>query len=243
MIAEGETSEVFRIMGEGGEGVEMVVESCKLDYCVRRGRELIGWDPAKLAYEVAPGRIRAKGMAIAMQGSGIPLIDMGSANLELQDGGFFKLHIGATDLGTGSDTILAQIAAEELGVGSDDIIVYASDTDHTPYDVGAYASSTTYVSGNAVIEAAQRMKLALREAVADKFELRPDEVEFDGKMFTAADGKEACRAEGVQRRYPLPQRGENEDDCNVWLLHRGEITAALHGGIRGDRDRRRNRQD
>ncbi|HUX13387.1 MAG TPA: molybdopterin cofactor-binding domain-containing protein [Spirochaetia bacterium] len=189
MIAEGETSEVFRIMGEGGEGVEMVVESCKLDYCVTRGRELIGWDPAKLAREVAPGRVRAKGMAIAMQGSGIPLIDMGSANLELQDGGFFKLHIGATDLGTGSDTILAQIAAEELGVGSDDIIVYASDTDHTPYDVGAYASSTTYVSGNAVIEAARRMRQALCEAVADKFELRPDEVAFDGKTFTAVDGK------------------------------------------------------
>lgn len=189
MISEGETSEVFRIMGEGGEGVEMVVESCKLDYCVKRGRELIGWEAGRLAYEVAPGRIRAKGMAIAMQGSGIPLIDMGSANLELQDGGFFKLHVGATDLGTGSDTILAQIAAEELGVSSDDIVVYASDTDHTPYDVGAYASSTTYVSGNAVIEAAQRMKQLLCEAVADKFEMEQASVEFDGREFRNGEGQ------------------------------------------------------
>jgi CO/xanthine dehydrogenase Mo-binding subunit len=188
MIAEGQTSEVFKIMGEGGEGVEMIVESCKLDYCVKRGCRLIDWLPSRLAYEVAPGRIRAKGMAIAMQGSGIPLIDMGSANLELQDDGFFKLHMGATDLGTGSDTILAQIAAEELGVDSDDIIVYASDTDHTPYDVGAYASSTTYVSGNAVIRAAQNMKKELCAAAATKFSVDADQVEFDGKELRTKDG-------------------------------------------------------
>ncbi len=178
MIGEGETSEVFRIMGEGSEGVAMTIESCKLEYCIARGKELIRWDKEPLVRQIAPGKIRAKGMAIAMQGSGIPLIDMGSANLELQDGGFFKLHIGATDLGTGSDTILAQIAAEELGVPVEDIVVYASDTDHTPYDVGAYASSTTYVSGNAVLQAAQKMKQALREAVAEQYSLSVDEVLF-----------------------------------------------------------------
>ncbi|HDQ14317.1 MAG TPA: aldehyde oxidase [Sediminispirochaeta sp.] len=188
MIAEGETSEIFKIMGEGSEGVEMIIESCKLDYCVNRGRELIKWQPGSLVQEVAPGRFRAKGMALAMQGSGIPLIDMGSAHLELQDDGFFKLHIGATDLGTGSDTILAQIAAEELGVSSDDIVVYASDTDQTPYDVGAYASSTTYVSGNAVIRAAQNMKQVIREAVAQKFGVDPDQVEFDGRELRTRDG-------------------------------------------------------
>ena len=188
MIAEGETSEIFKIMGEGSEGIEMTIESCKLDYCIKRGAELIGWKPGALAYESGPGKIRAKGMAIAMQGSGIPLIDMGSARLELQDGGFFKLHMGATDLGTGSDTILAQIAAEELGVSSDDIVVYASDTDHTPYDVGAYASSTTYVSGNAVIRAAQKMKEVLRQAAAEKFGVSASEVEFDGRELRSSDG-------------------------------------------------------
>lgn len=191
MIAEGETSEIFKIMGEGSEGVEMTIESCKLDYCIKRGSELIKWEPGKLAREIAPGKIRAKGMAIAMQGSGIPLIDMGSANIELQDDGFFKLHIGATDLGTGSDTILAQIAAEELGVSSDDIIVYASDTDQTPYDVGAYASSTTYVSGNAVVRAAQNMKQVIKEAVAEKFEVQPDDIEFDGKELRTKDGSKS----------------------------------------------------
>ncbi len=102
MIAEGQTSEVFRIMGEGGEGTEMIVESCKLDYCVNRGKELIGWNPSRLGWDSAPGKRRGLGMAVAMQGSGIPFVDMGSATLELQDGGWFKLRMGATDLGTGS---------------------------------------------------------------------------------------------------------------------------------------------
>jgi CO/xanthine dehydrogenase Mo-binding subunit len=187
MMVEGETSDIFRVMGEGGEGVAMTIESCKLDYCVERGKELIGWDAKKLREDVGGGKVRGKGMAIAMQGSGIPHIDMGSATLELQDDGFFKLLLGATDLGTGSDTILAQIAAEELGVSADDIVVYSSDTDRTPYDVGAYASSTTYVTGNAVIRAAQKMKQQLREAAAVKFEVPADRIEFDGKELRTAD--------------------------------------------------------
>jgi CO/xanthine dehydrogenase Mo-binding subunit len=188
MIGEGETSDIFRIMGEGGEGVEMTIESCKLDYCVKHGAELIGWKPNALRQEMGGGKVRGKGMAIAMQGSGIPRIDMGSANLELQDGGFFTLLVGATDLGTGSDTVLAQIAAEELGVSADDIVVYSSDTDRTPFDVGAYASSTTYVTGNAVIQAAQRMKRLLIEKAAEKFEVSPEDVEFNGTDLWVKDG-------------------------------------------------------
>ncbi len=188
MIAEGQTSEVFRIMGEGGEGIEMIVESCKLDYCVNRGKELIGWNPSRLGWDSAPGKRRGLGMAIAMQGSGIPFVDMGSATLELQDGGWFKLRMGATDLGTGSDTILAQIAAEELGIPVDLIKVYASDTDHAPFDVGAYASSTTYVSGNAARNAASKMKSVLISAVAEKTGQPEDDIIFDGTVFIRKDG-------------------------------------------------------
>ena len=153
MIREGETSPIFKIMGEGGEGVAMTVESCKLDYCLRRGMELIGWAEKFPRKEVAPGRVRGVGMALAMQGSAIANIDMASAVLKLNDDGFFNLTLGATDIGTGSDTILAQIAAEALGVNTAEIIVYSSDTDLTPFDKGAYASSTTYASGNAVKKA------------------------------------------------------------------------------------------
>ncbi len=189
MIAEGETSPIFKIMGEGGEGVEMTMDSCKLDYCVRRGLELIGWDGKFPRQAVGSNKVRGVGMAIAMQGSGIANIDMASAVLKLNDDGFFNLMVGATDIGTGSDTILAQIAAEALNVGTDQIIVYSSDTDLTPFDKGAYASSTTYVSGNAVKKAAENMKRLIEIEGALKLRVAEGEVEFDGTMLRRKDGK------------------------------------------------------
>ena len=96
------------------------------------------------------------GMSIMIHGSGIAGLDMGAATIKINDDGSFNLMVGATDLGTGSDTILAQMAAEQLGVDVEDIIVYSSDTDFTPFDKGAYASSTTYISGGAVVKAAKK---------------------------------------------------------------------------------------
>lgn len=189
MITEGETSPVFKIMGEGGEGVEMILENCKLEYCVNRGSELINWKKNYPRKVEGNGNVRGYGMAIAMQGSGIPKIDMASAILKLNDGGFFNLMIGATDLGTGSDTILAQIAAEGLGVSTSDIVVYSSDTDLTPFDTGAYASSTTFVSGNAVRKTAEKMRDMIIEEAALKFGVSKTEIHFDGKILKATDGK------------------------------------------------------
>lgn len=210
MIKEGETSPIFKIMGEGTEGIEMNVESCKLDYCLERVLELIEWDkkysnkaeqtsslisPNQTSLSemtansnIANEKVRGVGVAIAMQGSGIPYIDMASAMLKLNDGGFFNLLIGATDLGTGSDTILAQIAAEALGVAVDKIIVYSSDTDTTPFDTGAYASSTTYISGHAVRKTAEKMKNLIKEEGARRFKVSNEMVEFNGTDIVTKDG-------------------------------------------------------
>lgn len=189
MIKEGETSPIFKKMGEGSEGVAMIVENCKLDYCVNRGLELINWKEKYPRKEVGKNKVRGVGSAIAMQGSGIPFMDMGSAVLKLNDTGFFNLLIGATDLGTGSDTILAQIAAETLGVPTSKIKVYSSDTDLTPFDCGAYASSTTYISGNAVIKTAQKMKERIIEEGARKFGVDIDQIVFDGEYIETVDGE------------------------------------------------------
>ena len=188
-IKEKETSEIFKIMGEGGEGIDMVVESCKLDYCIKRGKELIEWDKKSKGKKINDHTYRGVGMAIAMQGSGIPEIDMGAAVIKLNDGGFFNLLIGATDIGTGSDTVLAQIAAEVLGVPTERIIPYSSDTDLTPFDVGAYASSTTFVSGNAVKKAAENMKKLIEESAAFKMGLDASEVTFNGKEIVSKNGE------------------------------------------------------
>ncbi len=187
MIKEGETSPIFAIMGEGTEGTAMNMETCKLDFCLKRGKELIGWDKKYPHVKVAPHKVRSVGMAIAMQGSGIPLIDMGAATIKLNDDGFYNLTVGATDIGQGSDTVLAQIAAEELQTTVDKVVVYSSDTDLTPFDTGAYASSTTFVSGNAVWKAARRMKEMLIEEAARALGVTEDDIDFDGLTFKADD--------------------------------------------------------
>ncbi|MCK8060396.1 MULTISPECIES: xanthine dehydrogenase family protein molybdopterin-binding subunit [unclassified Fusibacter] len=185
MIHEGETSKIFEVMGEGTEGTAMTVESCKLEECLDSVLTTLDWQKKYPRTQVDEHTVRGVGLALAMQGSGIPYIDMASAILKLNDDGFFNLLIGATDLGTGSDTILSQIAAETLGVPDDKIIVYSSDTDLTPFDTGAYASSTTYISGHSVRIAAERMREAIVEK-ANRF-FKVTDAQFDGENITAAD--------------------------------------------------------
>jgi len=198
MMKEGETSPIFAIMGEGTEGTAMVMESCKLDYCVKRGLELIDWK--KHLNEVNNPIKKGYGMAIAMQGSGIPYIDMGSATIKLNDDGFYNLLVGATEIGQGSDTVLAQIAAEELMTSVDKVIVYSSDTDLTPFDTGAYASSTTYVSGNAVVKAAATMKKQLVIEAGLALHCPEEYIDFDGEIFVNKLNKESITLKALSNR-------------------------------------------
>uniref|UniRef100_A0A7C4YAW6 Aldehyde oxidase n=1 Tax=candidate division WOR-3 bacterium TaxID=2052148 RepID=A0A7C4YAW6_UNCW3 len=157
-IKEGETSPVFEKLGEGKEGVTQYINSCKLSECIDIGAREIDWFK-KRGKRIRNGdKVRGLGMACAMQGSGIPLVDMASATMKMNDDGSFNLFVGATDIGTGSDTILTQIAGEVLKIPSENISILSSDTDLTPFDVGAYASSTTFVSGNAVRKCAENVK-------------------------------------------------------------------------------------
>ncbi len=139
-----------------------IIHTVGLEECVRQGKAAIGWDqkygnPAWRASAGKPYLRKGIGVALAMHGTAIPYLDMGGASIKMNEDGSFNLLIGATDLGTGSDTVLAQMAAEILGVPLDDMMVYSSDTDFTPFDKGAYASSTTYISGGAVSKAAQQV--------------------------------------------------------------------------------------
>ena len=165
-IRVGETSPIFEAIGEGKEGVEQTVKSCELERCIEIGAERIGWDAKRGARRRDGPWVHGVGMSIHMQGSGIADVDMAAATIKMNDDGSFNLLVGATDLGTGSDTILGQIAAEVLGVPLAKIIVYSSDTDMTPFDTGAYASSTTYVSGNAVRLAAEQVRGQILEVAS-----------------------------------------------------------------------------
>jgi CO/xanthine dehydrogenase Mo-binding subunit len=156
------------------------IHSCRLRECISRGKEMIGWDDKYPSYKLANGNIRAYGMAISMQGSGISAVDIASVRIHLNDNGFYTLMIGATDLGTGCDTILAQIAADGLSCSLDTIIVHGVDTDISPYDTGSYASSTTYVTGGAVVKACVVMKEMILQEVAKAWKVPIESLTFDG---------------------------------------------------------------
>ncbi len=198
-ILEGETSPIFQKLGEGREGVPQTVKSCKLPQCIRIGAEKIGWLAKRGKKRTDGAWVHGVGMSIMMQGSGIPEIDMGAASLKMNEDGSFNLLVGATDLGTGSDTILAQIAAEVLGVTVSEIVVRSSDTDLTPFDVGAYASSTTYVSGMAVQRAAQSVRDQIVDVAAPLLAASADALLLEGGDVVAPSGQRVTLGRVCQR--------------------------------------------
>ena len=171
--------------------------SCTLDQCLMRTAEMIGWKEKFPCRDMGNGKVRSVGIAMAMQGSGISGVDVGSASIKLNEDGYYTLTIGAADMGTGCDTILAQMAAECLDCSTDQITVYGADTDASPYDSGSYASSTTYVTGKAVERACGRLLEKMEAKAAELLRARhgaegcasgtPDasgaELEFDGTRF------------------------------------------------------------
>lgn len=180
LTKEGETS----LFNQG-----KILASSALHRCIETGRKMIGWEEKYPAQQISSNKVRAVGMSVTMQGSGIAGIDTASAEIRLNDDGNYTLLIGSTDMGTGSDTILAQMAAEVLNTPLDTIIVHAADTDISPYDPGSYASSTTYVTGMAVVRAAEDLKNKLLEQAAVFLDADREQVQFDGEVFATLDGE------------------------------------------------------
>ncbi len=225
LLRPGEYHPFSTAWNEGREPVPEIVHTIGLEECVRQGKQAIGWDEkfGNPRWHNVPGKphlSRGIGVALVMQGTAIPYLDMGGAVLKINDDGSFNLTVGATDLGTGSDTILAQMAAEKLGVQVDDIMVYSSDTDFTPFDKGAYASSTTYISGTAVTKASVQMAEKIKERAVMM-------LEREGKDYAAQDielkQKQAIAPDGS--RIPL-------SEIALDSLHRFQqeqlITSASH---------------
>lgn len=157
-----------------------VAQSCALDRCLNKAKEMFDWEHRKTPRIMPNGKIRAAGIALAMQGSGISGVDVGSATVKLNDEGFYALSIGAADMGTGCDTILAQMAAEVLECPVDNIIVFGADSDASPYDSGSYASSTTYVTGKAVEKACLQLRQNLMKLAAAELKCDMEALSFKG---------------------------------------------------------------
>lgn len=198
-IRSGELHPFSTAWSEGRAPRPEIVHTVGLEECVRQGMAAVGWEqkfdnPEWQMVKGKPYLRRGIGIATVMQGTAIPYLDMGSASLKMNDDGSFNLLIGATDLGTGSDTVLAQMVAEILGTPLDDILVYSSDTDFTPFDKGAYASSTTYISGTAAVKAAEqvaeriRIRAALMLSSPEK-KVEPGQITLADRKAIAPDGR------------------------------------------------------
>ena len=204
-LRPGEFQPFSTAWNEGREPVPEIIYTVGLEECVRQGKVAIGWDEkfGNEDWRSVPGKPhlrRGIGVATVMQGTAIPYLDMGGAHIKINDDGSFNLMVGATDLGTGSDTALAQIAAEVLGVRVEDMIMTSSDTDTTPFDVGAYASSTTYISGTAVKRAADKVAESIKERAAiifaDRgFEFAPESIVLRENHAVAPNGDRVSMAE------------------------------------------------
>ena len=211
-LRAGELHPFSTAWSEGREPQPETIETCGLEQCVTQGKAVIGWDQKygniewnqviDNAGHPVPHLRKGIGVALVMQGTAIPYLDMGGASVKMNDDGSFNLLVGATDLGTGSDTVLAQMAAEVLGVPLDDILIYSSDTDFTPFDKGAYASSTTYISGAAVVlaceQAAERIRIRAARMLSeetDKLSLEASEISLGDRRATAPDGRSVTMEE------------------------------------------------
>jgi len=191
----GDPLDIAQQLGEGDQDASVMplVTSCGLEEAVAQGQRAIGWDkrndPSWREPADRPHIRRGIGFAMTMHGTAIPGLDMGGASLKINDDGSFNLLVGATDLGTGSDTVLAQMAAQVVGVSTDDIIIYSSDTDMTPFDTGAYASSTTYISGMAVKRAAEQVRSQIIERAALELDVTEEGIELHDNAAWAPDGR------------------------------------------------------
>lgn len=200
-IHPGEYHPFSTAWNEGREPRPEIIHTVGLEQCVAQGRATIGWDD-KHGNETwrqvgnLPYKKKGIGVAMVMQGTAIPYLDMGGASIKMNDDGSFNLLVGATDLGTGSDTVLAQMAAEVLGVPVEDMICYSSDTDFTPFDKGAYASSTTYISGTAAVNAAKIVAERVRVRAAMMLKLdKHDDIKLENRQAIAPDGRSVSMAE------------------------------------------------
>ena len=155
--------------------------SCTLEKCLDKVKEMINWDEKYPCKDLGNGKVRSVGLAVAMQGSAISNVDVASVTIKVNDDGFYSMMIGATDMGTGCDTILAQMAADCLDTHVDNIVVYGVDTDISPYDSGSYASSTTYLTGNATIKTCQINREKIIAAGADMLDIKLEDADFDGE--------------------------------------------------------------
>lgn len=194
--------------------------ACALDRCMDRCRQIFDWEEKYPVRDMGNGKVRTAGVAMAMQGSCISNLDVGSATIRLSDDGTYNLMIGAADMGTGCDTILAQMAAECLDCSVDDIAVFGADTDASPYDSGSYASSTTYITGGAVVKACEKLIDKMELIAAGLMDCSNEEVQFEGNVVKRLGTDQSVSIEEIATKSQL----FNDESAEVTAMHTSPVS-------------------
>lgn len=187
-IRKGDTAHMSTAAGEGTGHKPRIIRSCGLPECIQRGAEAIGWQ----AKRGRPGHgptMRGVGMAILMQGSGVAGDELAGAALKMNEDASFNLMVGSADIGTGSDTVLCQVAAEVLGVPLENILIRSGDTDDISFDYGAYASSTAYITGTCVLRAAEDARQQIVAVAGRMMDEDPEGLLVHEGKVTSLNGK------------------------------------------------------
>ena len=194
--------------------------ACALDRCMDRCRQIFNWEEKYPVRDMGNGKVRTAGVAMAMQGSCISNLDVGSATIRLSDDGTYNLMIGAADMGTGCDTILAQMAAECLDCSVDEIAVFGADTDASPYDSGSYASSTTYITGGAVVKACEKLIDKMELIAAGLMNCSEEEVQFEGNVVKRLGTDQSVSVEEIATKSQL----FNDESAEVTAMHTSPVS-------------------
>jgi len=218
MIRLGDIDELSAQLGEGKKGLPRHIRSCGLPECLERGAAAIDWVRKRQTLPEKTGHLRrGVGVACSMQGSGIAGVDWAAALLKLNEDGSFNLQVGAADLGTGADTVLAQIAAETLGITLDKLIVCSGDTDFTPFDVGAYASSTTIISGGAVKKASEKVRNELLRIASKMLDVPVDNLTCrDNQVVTKCECQKSVSMEDLAHYAMYKEKVQVMENASHW---------------------------
>ncbi|MGZ5095806.1 MAG: xanthine dehydrogenase family protein molybdopterin-binding subunit, partial [Burkholderiales bacterium] len=218
MIRQGDIDELSAQLGEGRKGLPRHIRSCGMPGCLERGAKAIDWERKRKSLPDKSTHLRrGVGVACSIQGSAIAGVDWGAALLKMNEDGSFNLQVGAADLGTGADTVIAQIAAETLGITLDKMIVYSGDTDFTPFDVGAYASSTTIISGGAAKKAAEKVRAQIIDVAARMLEVAPDKVQLgNNEAFTVCECRKSVSMADIARHAMYKDKVQIMEGASHW---------------------------
>ena len=207
-VREGDLDRMAGILGGSAEGVDRRIRSCGIPEVLDRGMDAIGWDSVEQPAD--EDLRRGIGVALVAQGSGVAGDELGAAHVKMNEDGSFVLEIGGLDIGTGVETAFTQIVAEVLGCRPEDVVVLSADTDVAPFDYGTYASSTTFISGQAAKKAAEDAKASLLGWAGTVLDESPANlVTADREVRSTVSGESITFEElGTETIYGHDERGQ-----------------------------------